>query len=393
MPVLAIMGLQSFFRLEKVQQLKAIYKSDGVFFGIIVILFLIKGQFGFGGGNDSYYMQSYGPQFVDALKADRRSLYSADLLRSAFLVLVAAGVLWMFLKEKLARTTAVILVGLIMVADLFFIAKNYVDSSAFVSARMVDIPFEPTPSDKQILQDTTLYRVFEVGAVHNARTSYFHKSLSGYSAVRPRRMEELLTYQIAESNIGVLNMLNTKYIIQTDEKGQEFPIANPEANGNAWFINAVKLVESADQEMKALDSLDTKNVAIVNRKEFGQFIKSTSFAKDSVSANIAVETHKPNYIKYRTSNPNPGFAVFSEIYYPQGWNAFIDGKKVPHFRADYTLRALLIPAGQHTVEFKFEPEIVKTGGTISLISSILILLAVLAAFIYSRRKKSDAVAQ
>jgi hypothetical protein len=280
-----------------------------------------------------------------------------------------------------------------MVGDLFFIAKNYVDSSAFVSARMVDIPFEPTASDQQILQDTTIYRVFEIGAIHNARTSYFHNSLSGYSAVRPRRMEELLNYQIAKNNIGVLNMLNTKYIIQTDEKGQEFPVANPDANGNAWFVSQVKFVDSADQEMKALDSLDTKNVAVVNRKEFGNFVKTTNFTKDTLAAGISVEVYKPNYIKYKTANPQAGLAVFSEIYYPQGWNAFLDGKRAAHFRADYTLRAMLIPAGEHTVEFRFEPEVVATGGTISLISTILILLALVGAILYSRRRKMVPVTQ
>ncbi|HEU0136848.1 MAG TPA: YfhO family protein [Flavobacterium sp.] len=393
MPVLAIMGLQAFFREENEHRLKALYKAAGVFFGLILMLFLFKGQFDFAGGNDSYYMQSYGPEFVDALKVDRSSLFSADLLRSAFLVLLAAGALWMYLKGKFAQTTTVVVVGLIMVGDLFFIAKNYVDSSAFVSARMVDIPFEPTPSDQQILQDTTIYRVFEIGAIHNARTSYFHNSLSGYSAVRPRRMEELLNYQIAKNNIGVLNMLNTKYIIQTDEKGQEFPVANPDANGNAWFVSQVKFVESADQEMKALDSLDTKNVAVVNRKEFGNFAKTTNFTKDTLAGGISVEVYKPNYIKYKTTNPHAGLAVFSEIYYPQGWNAFLDGKRAAHFRADYTLRAMMIPAGEHTVEFRFEPEVVATGGTISLISTILILLALVGAILYSRRRKMVPVTQ
>lgn len=385
MPVLAIMGLQAFFRLEKDVQIKTVYKSAGTFLGLLALLFAIKGQFGFTGGNDAYFMQSYGPDFIEALKADRQSLYSADLLRSAFLVILAAGALWLFIKQKFAQNTTIIIVGLVMIADLFFIAKNYVDSSAFVSARMVDVPFEATPSDQQILQDTTVYRVFEVGAIHNARTSYFHKSLSGYSAVRPRRMEELLTYQISKNNIGVLNMLNTKYIIQTDEKGEEFPIANPDANGNAWFVSNVALVASADQEMKALDSLDTKNIAVVNRTEFGDAVAKISFIKDSITAKVSLDVFKPNYLKYTTQNPNEGLLVMSEIYYPQGWNAFIDGKPATYFRADYTLRAMIVPAGNHVIEFKFEPQVVKTGGIIALISSILILLIFAGAIFYHRR--------
>lgn len=388
-PVLAIMGLQSFFKIEAEQRLIAICKSAGTVLGILVLLLLFKGQFSFSGGNDAFYAQSYGPEFVEALKSDRKSLYSADLLRSGFLVLLAAAALWMFVKSKISMKTAVIAVGIIMIGDLFFIAKNYVDSSAFVDARMVDVPFQPTEIDQQIREDDGYYRVFEVGAIHNARTSYFHKSLSGYSAVRPRRMEELLNYQIAKNNVEVLNMLNTKYIIQTDEKGEAFPIANPDANGNAWFVENVLTVTSADSEMRALDSLNTRTTALVNTSEFGKFIKSKKFVADSLSANVTLQTVKSNYLKYTSNNPADGLAVFSEIYYPQGWNAYIDGQKAEHFRADYTLRAMLIPAGKHTIEFKFEPQVVQTGGMISLISSILILLLIGSAIYYSSKQKGS----
>lgn len=388
-PVLAIMGLQSFFKIEAEQRLIAICKSAGTVLGILVLLLLFKGQFSFSGGNDAFYAQSYGPEFVEALKSDRKSLYSADLLRSGFLVLLAAAALWMFVKSKISMKTAVIAVGIIMIGDLFFIAKNYVDSSAFVDARMVDVPFQPTEIDQQIREDDGYYRVFEVGAIHNARTSYFHKSLSGYSAVRPRRMEELLNYQIAKNNVEVLNMLNTKYIIQTDEKGEAFPIANPDANGNAWFVENVLTVTSADSEMRALDSLNTRTTAVVNTSEFGKFIKSKKFVADSLSANVTLQTVKSNYLKYTSNNPADGLAVFSEIYYPQGWNAYIDGQKAEHFRADYTLRAMLIPAGKHTIEFKFEPQVVQTGGMISLISSILILLLIGSAIYYSSKQKGS----
>lgn len=386
-PVLAIMGLQSFFKIETEQRLMAIYKSGGTVLGLFAFLLLIKGQFTFSGGSDAMFMQSYGPDFVEALKADRKSLYSADLLRSAFLVFVAAGALWLFVKSKISYKTTVIAVGIVMIGDLFFIAKNYVDSSAFVDARMVDVPFQPTPVDQQISEDDGYYRVFEVGAIHNARTSYFHKSISGYSAVRPRRMEELLNYQIAKNNVEVLNMLNTKYIIQTDEEGKAFPIANPDANGNAWFIENLVTVSSADEEMRALDSINTRTTAIVNSSEFGDFTKVKRFTADSLSANVTLETVKSNYLKYSSNNLADGLAVFSEIYYPQGWNAYLDGKKTEHFRANYTLRALLIPAGKHTIEFKFEPQIIQTGGMISLVSSLLILLLLASAIYYSNKKK------
>ncbi|MBF6608538.1 MAG: YfhO family protein [Flavobacterium sp.] len=387
-PVLAIMGLQTFMAMPKEDRLKSLYKVMGMVLGLIALLFLFKSQFSFAGSNDGYFVESYGPEFVDALKADRRSLYSADLLRSAFLILLASAALWMYSKAKLSQLRTVIAVGIIMVGDLFFIAKNYVDSSAFVNARTVDVPFAPTPADLQIMEDDGHYRVFEASAIHNARTSYFHNSLSGYSAVRPRRMDELINYQIARNNIEVFNMLNTKYVIQSDEKGQPFPIINPDANGNAWFVSQVKAVESADAEMIALDSLDTRNVAVVNVSEFGQYVPKRTFNADSLSAKIELEIVKPNYLKYTTVNPNDGLAVFSEIYYPEGWNAYIDGQQTDHFRADYVLRAMMIPSGQHTIEFKFEPQVIKTGGTLALISTLLILLLLAAAIYWSVRKQN-----
>ncbi len=389
-PVLAIMGLQSFFKEEKAQQLKGLYLSGGVFFGIIAFLIALKSQFSFSGGSDDYYLQNYGPEFINALKEDRKSLYLADLLRSGFLVLLAFGLLWFFVKNKISKSTAVILVGIIMISDLFFIDKNYLNAKSFVSPSEVDVPFQPTASDLEILRDTSHYRVFEVnGNMSSARASYFHQSIGGYSAVKPRRMQQLFDYQIAKNNMEVLNMLNTKFIIQTDKEGKEFPTYNPNYNGNAWFVQKVKFVDSPDEEMKALDSIDSKKVVVVNQREFGPFIKGdlTLFNVDS-TATIQLLSYQPNHLKYVSSNTNSGVAVFSEMYYADGWNATIDGKAASHFRADYALRAMKIPAGKHSIEFKFEPQVVKTGSTIALLSFILMIL-LLGIALYMEQKKAN----
>lgn len=386
-PVLAIMGLQSFFKLDKKLQWKALYETSILSLGIILILLVSKSMFSFSGGNDAYFQESYGPEFVSALKLDRMSLYSADLLRSGFFIVVTAGVLWLFIKERFAQNTAIIIVGLLMVSDLFFVDKKYVSGKDFVSGSQVEVPFQESPSDAEILKDTANYRVFEVGDLMGARASYFHKSIGGYSAVRPRRMQQLIDYQISKNNIEILNMLNVKYVIQKDKEGKEFPVSNPDVNGNAWFVSQLKLVNSADEEMKALDSLDSKNVAVVNSKDFD--IKNTAFAKDS-TATITLENYKPNYLKYVSNNSNEGLAVFSEMYYEKGWNAYIDGKKSDHIRVDYVLRALHIPAGKHTVEFKFEPQVVKTGSTITLISSIGMLLLLVGGIYFERKKRFKA---
>ena len=384
-PVLAIMGLQSFFTLDKKLQWKALYETTILGLGIFLILFFSKSMFSFSGGSDAYFQENYGPEFVNALKQDRMSLYSADLLRSSFFIIVVSGVLWLSMKEKVAQNTAIIIVGLLMVSDLFFVDKNYVSAKDFVRGSQVEAPFQEKPSDAEILKDTSHYRVFEVsGNLSSARASYFHKSIGGYSAVKPRRMQQLFDYQIANNNMEVLNMLDVKYVIQTDKTGKEFPTSNPKANGNAWFVSQVKLVNSADEEMKALKGLDSKNVALVNSNDFK--IKNTAFAKDN-SARIILETYKPNYLKYVSNNANEGLAVFSEMYYGKGWNAYIDGKSVDHIRVDYVLRGLNIPAGKHTIEFKFEPQVIKTGSMITLISSIGMLL-LLAGGIYFERKKN-----
>lgn len=385
-PALAIMGLQSFFKLGKENpklQQKGLLEAGTFSLGVILILFLCKSLFSFSGGNDDYYLQNYGPDFISALKGDRMSLYSADLLRSGFFILLSAGVLWFFIKNKLTQNTTIILVGILMIFDLFFVDKKYVSGKDFVNAREVEVPFQETAADAQILKDTSNYRVFEVGDLLGARTSYFHKSIGGYSAVRPRRMQELIDYQIAKNNMEVLNMLNVKYVIQKDTTGNSIPTQNPNTNGNAWFVNQVKVVSSADEEMKALDRLDSKNVAVVNQKEFE--IKNKRFTKDS-SATIILNLYKPNHLKYTSNNGNEGLAVFSEIYYGKGWNAYVDGKLTPHIRVDYMLRALVIPAGKHTVEFKFEPQVIKTGSSIALFSSVGMLLLLVGGIYFERKK-------
>lgn len=386
-PVLAVMGLQSFFQLDQIQQKKALLQSTLFGVGVMLILFLFKGTFNFSAASDDYFIKNYGPAFVDALKSDRKTMYSADLLRSAFFILIVAGALWLYIKNKFAQNTTIILIGLVMIFDLFLVDKKYVSAKDFVSKREIEVPFQATPVDLQILQDSSNYRVFEInGNLSSARASFFHKSIGGYHAAKPRRMQQLFDYQIAKNNLEPLNFLNVKYLIQTDKEGKEFPIANPEANGNAWFVNQIQLVSTADEEMKALDKLDSKKVAVINSKEFK--FRKTAFVKDSL-ASITLDLYQPNHLKYTSTNTSDGLAVFSEMYYNNGWNAYVDGNKVEHLRANYVLRALPIPAGKHTIEFKFEPKVVKTGSTIALLSSIGMVLLLVAGIYFERKKETQ----
>lgn len=392
-PALAILGLYQFFKQDDEKaKWNALWKSGAITFGLLVVLFLIKGMFNFSGANDAMYAQAYGDEFIRTLKLDREALYTSDVLRSMLFVGLTFAVLFLFVKNMMKETTAIIAVGVLMVFDLFMVDKRYVNNNPdqFKSAREVDMPFEPTEADQRILADTTHFRVFEVeGGMSSARTSFFHKSIGGYHAAKPRRMQQLFDYQIAKNNVRVLNMLNVKYVIQSDENGQKLALANPAANGNAWFVEKIRFVNSANEEMKALDSLDNKKEAVISNYEFGTFFKPV-FKKDYVVdslAQIKLVSYKPNYLKYISNNSNEGIAVFSEMYYENGWNVYINGEKDSMLRANYVLRGLQIPAGKHTIEFKFEPEVVKTGSTIALMSSIGMLLLIGAGVYLERKKK------
>jgi hypothetical protein len=416
-PVLAIMGLQSFFK-ETENQKKSLLYSAATSIGLIVLLFLAKSMFSFSTENDGYYIQAYGKEmgtaFVEALKADRASLFLADLLRSGFFMVIVFGILWFYLKGKLAQNTAIILVGVFMVGDLFFVDKNYVSNTPkqFASAREVNEPFQASPADEEILKDKSIYRVYDIQGRLQGRTSYFHKSVGGYSAVRPRRYDQIFDYvidkQLADlgknidpktlsltKSIPMLNALNVKYLVVQAKDNQSIPITNPFINGNAWFVSNIQTVNSADEEMKSLDKIDTKQVALMGPAEVtGSYSVASrgglpnNFNKDT-TATIKVNVYKPNYIKYTSYNSNNGFAVFSENYYKNGWKATIDGKVVPIYRVDYVLRGVDIPKGKHTIEFKFEPLVVKTGSTIALFSSIGMLLMIIGGVYFDQKKKQE----
>ena len=357
--------------------------------GILILLYFVSGMFDFTCENDKMYAQQYGPEFMKVLKEDRENMYLSTIYRSLGFLGVAFGILFFYSKKTFSQFTTVVLVGIVMVLDLFIVAKNYVKADDFVSKSQIERPFgEPTEADAIILEDTTHFRVFDVdGNMNSARTSFYHQSIGGYHAAKPKKMQELFDYQIAKNNIEVLNMLNAKYILKTNEEGNPQSLENPNANGSAWFVSKVKDVMTADEEMKALDKLKTKEEAVISfASNNAMSIKSMGrISKDSTST-IELISYKPNHLKYTSNNANNGFGVFSEMYYEKGWKATIDGKDAKIYNVNYVLRGLEIPAGKHTIEFKFEPEVVKTGSTIALISTLLMLIAIGLGFFYWRKQ-------
>ncbi|HEX9826436.1 MAG TPA: YfhO family protein, partial [Flavobacteriaceae bacterium] len=387
-PVLAILGLARLFNSEEKEEnkLKALKYATYIAGGLVLLFLLFKGSlFDFVGANDGYYRQNYGQDFVNAVIEDRKAIFTQDALRTLILVLLSAGTLFMFLRKKLSKTLLIVVMSGLILFDLVGVDRRYVNNDNFVSSIRVNKPYQANAADLEILKDTGHFRVFDIsteGSRAPAKAAYFHNSLNGYHAAKLRRFNELYDFYISRNNINVLNMLNTKYIIADDDKGNVFPYINEDANGNAWFVAELEKVESANEEIKAIDSLDTKFKAVTT----SEMLTSKTFVVDSTAA-IQLTDFKPNYLKYQSKNNNDGFLVFSEMYYENGWISSIDGKEVPHYRVDYALRGMEVPKGEHTIEFKFEPKVIKKGSHIALASSILLGLLILGGLFYEFKKK------
>ncbi|NER16697.1 YfhO family protein [Spongiivirga citrea] len=386
-PVLGALGLARLFNkeIDISKKTKSLIYAVGITAGAAILLLLFKGSLSFETDNDAYFVQRFGKDFaqqlggdfINALSADRKAMYSSDVLRSLILVLLSGGVLWLFLKEKLQSNIAIIALGGLILFDLVGVDMRYVNEENFVSARQVNKPFSATAADQEILKDDSHYRVFDVtdGA---SRASYFHNSLWGYHAAKPGRYQELFDFYISKQNTQVINMLNVKYIIG----GEDQVMQNEQAYGNVWFINNIIWVDTADEEMQLLDSTNLKTNAIVNKKSL---IGGSTF-NPTAEDRIELTKYKPDHLTYKASTTSRQFAVFSEMYYEDGWNVYVDGKLIPHVKVNYVLRGCEIPKGEHTIEFKFEPQVVKTGSTIALAGSLIFLLIV-AGGLYIEFKK------
>ncbi|MDC9722554.1 MAG: YfhO family protein [Urechidicola sp.] len=395
-PLLGILGLKELLSADvsKETKLKAL-KLTTIIVGGFALLFTLLGSelFSFITPVDIQIDEQI-DGFLDAIVADRQTLFFDDSLRTLILISILAAGLWLFLKEKINQTVLIIGFAVLLLFDLVNVDRRYVNDDYFTSARKVSRPFKATAIDKEILKDKGHYRVanFNKGLMADGSTSYFHNSIGGYSAVKPRRYQELYDFHISKGNMEVINMLNTKYIIGADENRQPKLDVNTNANGNAWFVQNFKFVNSADEEIKALDSINTKTTAIFNSYEFRISFKPDdgpqNYLVDSL-ASINIIEYKTNYFKYDSNNSNNGFAVFSEMHYADGWNAYIDNQMIiPRnlFRVNYVLRGIVVPAGKHTIEFKFEPSVIKTGSTISLISYGLLLLLPIGWFLIEKKK-------
>ena len=383
-PLLAILGLQKVIsgEIDRKKLTKYLYYSIGITGGIS-LFFAMAGSsiFSFEASVDTNLPE----WLIEPLRQDRAAILSADAIRSLVFILLAGGAVWAMINKVVIKTPLLLFTVLIMLIliDMWTVNRRYLNNESFVRKSVDAVPFQPSVADQIIMKDKDPnFRVFNqtVGnPFADASTSYFHKSLGGYHGAKLRRYQELIDFHLAKGNMNVYNMLNTKYFIVPGEQGGPPQMQiNMEALGNAWFVNNARMVNNADEEINALSDFVPTETAIYD-KRFASQVEGRIISKDTTGT-ISLTEYKPNHLTYKSQTGSEQLAVFSEIYYDKGWDAYIDGKPAPYFRANYVLRAMIVPAGSHTIEFKFEPKVYATGEKIAYASSILLVLLALGAF-------------
>lgn len=394
-----MMCLMGVLALDKVlkekfsaERQKDLYFAVGATAGFALLLWLMGTAF------FDFFSPSDTPESREILKQVRVLIFKQDALRTAFFIILAAATIWLSWKNKITTTVAVLVIGLLSTFDLWGVGKRYVNEGKFQDNPEA-IAHTKTPADEEILKDKDLsYRVMNFqNPFNDSETSYWHKSVGGYFAAKMRRYQELYERQLEKQlqQVGgdlkaepkfeeyhILNMLNARYFKFGDEA--RAVLRNPAALGNAWFVNKVQTVEGADAEMAALDKLNTKTTAVVDTKAFK--VSQTDFITDS-TASVKLTAYSPRELTYQSNSTQKGFAVFSEIYYPEGFEITIDGQPTTCVRANYVLRAMEIPAGKHEIRFVFNPSSYKTGSLITSISCILIGLLCVGAIGFAFWKK------
>ena len=410
-PLMGILGVNAaLFAKEPLPDRKVrngLLTALGVTGGISLLFALFPGLAGdFSSASDAAVFGG-NEQLIRALQDDRRSLLRSDAFRSLIFIVLAAGVFFASWKGKLKTMPAVALLGILLLVDLWGVDKRYLNKEHFVTERNFDSQFDPRPVDNAIHQDTDLsYRVLDltVNTFNDAIVSYHHKTIGGYSPAKLQRYQDLIDFHIApemrtmiddvnsamstartvgdlENALGyypVLSMLNTKYIVV--DPGS-LPLTYDRRLGNGWLVSRVRTAPTADAEMAALGEIDPAVEAVIFDPEAPEGTVTEYAGADS--GRVELVHYSPNRLRYDVSAPAKGLAVFSEIWYPAGWKAFVDGNEVPVLRADYALRALMIEEGDHEVEFVFDPASFTVGRNISLASSITILVLLAGAVLYS----------
>ncbi|MGK6350475.1 YfhO family protein [Parapedobacter sp. DT-150] len=403
-PILAILAVNELItngnKIKNVDK-KVLYVLYGVG-GLTLIIAALPDVFlSFKSSNHQAMIQQYGQQLRDntfanelmaALVKDRAALARTDAFRSLLFVVLTFGLVWLLIKHKLKAQTAVILLGAVILIDLWGVDRRHLNNERFVDKLQVNRQFiQEREVDKLILMDKDPnYRVLDLttNPFEDARTSYFHKSLGGYHAAKLMRYQEVIERQFSSAiNEDVLDMLNTRYLITTDNQNSQRIQRRSSAVGNAWFVEKVTLVKNNEEEMEAINAFDPRKEAFIH-EAFKPLLDEKRLGKPANSS-IELTSYRPDRLVYEYSAPQDALAVFSEIWYDKGWKAYVDGEERPILRANYLLRALQLPGGNHQVEFKFEPRSYHLGETISLIASVILVAGMALAIWVETKKKAE----
>jgi hypothetical protein len=412
-PLLGALGLDTLLKSKESSEViwKEFRRALIITAGLAVIAIGFYFTASYKGGNDPQIQQRFiqmasrggsNPQaqeqasalassLMSALRADRQSLYGSDLLRTLVLIALAAALVWLYLKGKY-KQQLILLAGMLLLSsfDLLAVGRRYLTDDSFIEPADYENQLAATPADLRIKADPEKgFRVFDETSgdpFQSSRASYHHNSVGGYSPAKMGLYEDIIEHQLSKGNMQVFDMLNTKYFIQPNpSNGQPEARINPGAYGPCWLVKAIRFVPNGNEEMKALDSTNLKDTAIVQQS----FHPKVKFAPvEDSTAKISLVDNRNDTVDYKFSAKANQFAVFSEIYYDEGWDAYIDGKKADYVRVNYILRGMSIPAGDHTIEFRFEPHSYELGNTLSTWCSLLGYILLIAAIAVEWRKRT-----
>ena len=390
MPLLGFLALKTISDARRSGQWEALRRgylrslaiASGVTGGLCLVLALFGGSLcSFSSSYDAHTLGGMPQWFMDALYDERAALLRRDAWRSFAFIALGAAVLALHLSDKLKYGPFVAALGVLVLADLWPVDKRFFGDDNWVSRKQNDSYFQMQPYEKKILEDEGYFRVMNLttNTFNESRTSYYLHSVGGYHAAKLRRYQDLIDEHLSKGNMEVINMLNTRYFIQ-EQDGVPQPVLNPGAYGNAWFVDEVKLVDSAREESDALRSLDLRRCAVADSR-FEEFVKTPQGSPDG---SIELLSYAPDRLVYHSSSSCDATAVFSEIYYPYGWKSYIDGEPCGHFRSDYVLRAMSVPAGEHEIVFEFRPDSIYKGYKVNALFKALMYVFIgllLAGFV------------
>lgn len=417
-PLLAALAVKEIVQEPEIlkRERKALYISLGLTGGVALLFALAPKIFfsSFISTSELQALQSLPSEHIQPILSNlteiRVGLFRADAWRSFFIVMIGTAALWLFMEKKIKGEWMVAAILLLSLADMWNVNTRYLSDKDFVAPNQTQQQFTLTPTDQVILQDTTpYYRVLNMATstFNDGVTPYHHKVIGGYHAAKLRRYQDLIdrhlmremgalqqaiveTEGVLDSVSGdpfrVLNMLNSRWIIMPTQGGNTIPVLNPHAMGNAWFVNNIRFVGSADEEIEALGLMDLRHEAVAH-KDFEPLLQGVQLTPADSTSAIRLTEYDSNYLIYETNAAKDELAVFSEVYYPKGWQISIDGEPADMLRVNYTLRGLVVPKGQHTITFKFDPKSIRTTDAIAYAALIIMLLT--AVYLIIRRTKTN----